>query len=36
MNKDDTLFEFDAPETFVNLCEIANANYDIADKIVGK
>lgn len=36
MNKDDALFEFDAPKTFVNLYEIANANYDGADRIFGK
>jgi len=35
MNTDD-LFEFDAPKTFVNLYEIANANYDGADRIFGK
>ncbi|KAL4113167.1 hypothetical protein QTP88_016840 [Uroleucon formosanum] len=29
----DSLFEFDAPKTFVNLYEIANANYDGADRI---
>ncbi|CAH1707972.1 uncharacterized protein LOC114131203 isoform X3 [Aphis gossypii] len=32
MNKDDDLFEFDAPKTFVNLYEIANANDDGADR----
>lgn len=32
----DSLFEFDAPKTFVNLYEIANANYDGADRIFGK
>jgi len=36
MNKDDDLFEFDAPKTFVNLYEMANANYDGADRIFGK
>lgn len=35
MNTDE-LFEFDAPKTFVNLYEIANANYDGADRIFGK
>ncbi|XP_026810968.1 targeting protein for Xklp2-like isoform X3 [Rhopalosiphum maidis] len=32
MNKDDDLFEFDAPKTFVNLYEIANAKDDGADR----
>lgn len=36
MNKDDDLFEFDAPKTFVNLYEIANANDDGADRFFGK
>jgi len=34
--KDDTLFEFDAPKTFVDLYKIANADYDGADKMFGK
>lgn len=36
MNKDDDIFEFDAPTTFANLYEIANASDDGADKYFGK
>ncbi|XP_025419095.1 uncharacterized protein LOC112689542 isoform X2 [Sipha flava] len=32
MNKEDDIFEFDAPSTFANLYEIANASDDGADK----
>jgi hypothetical protein len=36
MNKEDDIFEFDAPSTFANLYEIANASDDGADKYFGK